>query len=101
MLEEGAKLLNCAFDKYGINFLDTAEIYPVPTKAETQGQMDRTIKVFARTQARRRHFGHQSGGSKSSHLAPLARTQNDLGLDVRTDFGFGIGFLGTTGCRLY
>jgi aryl-alcohol dehydrogenase-like predicted oxidoreductase len=45
-LEEGVELLNCAFDKYGINFLDTAEIYPVPTKAETQGQTDAAIQLF-------------------------------------------------------
>ena len=45
-LEEGAELLNCAFDKYGVNFLDTAEIYPVPTKAETQGQTDAAVRIF-------------------------------------------------------
>ena len=45
-LEEGVELLNCAFDEYGINFLDTAEIYPVPTKADTQGKTDRTVKKF-------------------------------------------------------
>jgi aryl-alcohol dehydrogenase-like predicted oxidoreductase len=28
--------LDAAFDKYGINFIDTAEMYPVPTRAETQ-----------------------------------------------------------------
>jgi diketogulonate reductase-like aldo/keto reductase len=36
--EEGHQQLDMAFDKYGINMLDTAEIYPVPTKSETQGK---------------------------------------------------------------
>jgi len=45
-LEEGVEMLNCAFDKYGINFLDTAEMYPVPTKAETQGKTDEAVKLF-------------------------------------------------------
>jgi aryl-alcohol dehydrogenase-like predicted oxidoreductase len=45
-LEEGAALLDKAFDEYGINFLDTAEIYPVPTKAETQGRTDAAVKLF-------------------------------------------------------
>jgi len=45
-LEEGVELLNRAFDEYGINFLDTAEIYPVPTKAETQGKTDEAVKIF-------------------------------------------------------
>ena len=30
---EGIEQLNCAFNDYGINFLDTAEMYPIPTKA--------------------------------------------------------------------
>jgi len=51
-LEEGVDLLNCAFDKYGINFLDTAEIYPVPTKADTQGKTDLTVKEFLKGRKR-------------------------------------------------
>lgn len=42
-MEEGVAQLDAAFDKYGINFVDTAEMYPVPTKAETQGATDRTV----------------------------------------------------------
>lgn len=51
-LEEGVDQLNLAFDKYGVNFLDTAEIYPVPTKPETQGKTDATVAKFL--QGRRR-----------------------------------------------
>lgn len=42
-MAEGIEQLNVAFDEYGINFLDTAEMYPVPVKAETQGETDRVI----------------------------------------------------------
>jgi aryl-alcohol dehydrogenase-like predicted oxidoreductase len=45
-LEEGVEQLNVAFDEYGINFLDTAEMYPVPTKPETQGDTDRIISKW-------------------------------------------------------
>lgn len=41
--DESFELLNIGISKYGINFLDTAEIYPVPTKPNTQGETDRII----------------------------------------------------------
>merc|ERR1719321_260600 len=41
--EEGIEQLNMAFKDLGINFLDTAEAYPIPLKPETQGRTDRTI----------------------------------------------------------
>jgi len=31
-IKEGVEQLNTAFDEHGINFLDTAELYPVPAK---------------------------------------------------------------------
>jgi aryl-alcohol dehydrogenase-like predicted oxidoreductase len=42
-MAEGIEQLDIAFNEYGINFLDTAEMYPVPTKPETQGETDRVI----------------------------------------------------------
>mmetsp|Transcript_16481 Transcript_16481/g.25741 ORF Transcript_16481/g.25741 Transcript_16481/m.25741 type:complete len:402 (-) Transcript_16481:239-1444(-) len=51
-LEEGVDQLNLAFDEYGINFLDTAEMYPVPTKADTQGATDRTVAAFLKGRKR-------------------------------------------------
>ena len=51
-LEEGVEQLNRAFDHYGINFLDTAEMYPVPTKAETQGKTDAAVKMFLQNRKR-------------------------------------------------
>jgi aryl-alcohol dehydrogenase-like predicted oxidoreductase len=51
-IEEGVEQLNLAFDNYGINFLDTAEIYPVPTKAETQGSTDQAVNEFLKGRKR-------------------------------------------------
>jgi len=50
--EEGVEQMNLAFDKYGVNFLDTAEMYPVPTKAETQGLTDLCVAKFLSTRDR-------------------------------------------------
>lgn len=36
----------------GINFLDTAEMYPVPSKAETQGATEKIIGTWLKKQAR-------------------------------------------------
>jgi aryl-alcohol dehydrogenase-like predicted oxidoreductase len=44
--------LNKAFDDYGINFLDTAEMYPVPTKPETQGATDKAVAMFLKGRRR-------------------------------------------------
>lgn len=49
---EGIDQLNVAFKEYGINFLDTAEMYPVPTKAETQGRTDLIIAKWLKQQSR-------------------------------------------------
>lgn len=51
-LDEGVALLDKAFDDYGINFLDTAEIYPVPPNAETQGDTDRCVCEFLKKRNR-------------------------------------------------
>jgi len=42
-VEDAIEQLTIAFDEYGVNFLDTAEMYPVPVKADTQGETDRYI----------------------------------------------------------
>ena len=39
---EGHAQLDMAVDR-GVNFIDTAELYPIPPKAETQGRTERTI----------------------------------------------------------
>lgn len=52
-LDEGVAQLDLAFDDYDINFLDTAEMYPVPTEPETQGATDRTIGAWLKKRGRR------------------------------------------------
>ena len=44
--------LNLASDQFGINFLDTAEMYPVPTDAATQGKTDETVAKFLKGRKR-------------------------------------------------
>src|SRR5690554_5055897 len=39
---EGHEQLDYAFER-GVNFVDTAELYPIPPKPETQGRTERTI----------------------------------------------------------
>lgn len=53
-LDEGVSQLNMAFDKYGINFIDTAEIYPTPPSKDTLGLTDLTIASFLEQQGRKR-----------------------------------------------
>jgi len=40
---EAHEQLNYAFDEAGLNFLDTAEMYPVPTKKDYQGATDKCV----------------------------------------------------------
>lgn len=48
---EGHEQLNWAFD-HGINILDSAEMYPIPTKADTQGRTDRIIASWMKRRKR-------------------------------------------------
>ena len=48
---EAHEQLNYAFDK-GINFIDTAEMYPIPSKKETQGSTERFIGSWLKDQKR-------------------------------------------------
>lgn len=42
---EGHAQLDLAFDR-GVNFIDTAELYPIPPRAETQGRTERIIGLW-------------------------------------------------------
>ena len=40
--DEAFRQMDMAYD-YGVNFFDTAELYPIPPSAETQGETSRII----------------------------------------------------------
>ncbi|CAL5225561.1 g8398 [Coccomyxa viridis] len=46
------KQLSYALQDMGLNFMDTAEIYPVPPSAETQGKTDQYISTWLKQQKR-------------------------------------------------
>eukprot|EP00802_Teleaulax_amphioxeia_P004676 Tamp_04680.p1 GENE.Tamp_04680~~Tamp_04680.p1 ORF type:complete len:402 (+),score=110.87 Tamp_04680:1772-2977(+) len=50
--EEAMRQLDMAFDKYGVNFVDTAEGYPIPLQPETAGDTDRMIGKWMSNRAR-------------------------------------------------
>ncbi|KAK1444099.1 NADH-specific methylglyoxal reductase-related protein [Babesia gibsoni] len=37
------KLMDYAYDEFGINFVDTAELYPLPTSSETYGEAEKIV----------------------------------------------------------
>lgn len=49
---EGHAQLDYAFER-GINFLDTAELYPIPPRAETQGETERIIGTWMKARRNR------------------------------------------------
>lgn len=52
-MAEAHRQLDCAVD-YGVNFIDTAEMYPVPAKAETQGRTEEYVGQWLVQQPRDR-----------------------------------------------
>jgi len=44
--------LNFAFDEYGVNFLDTAEGYPIPLQPSTSGATDKAIGKWLKSRER-------------------------------------------------
>ncbi|MGB3802177.1 MAG: aldo/keto reductase [Lewinella sp.] len=53
--EEGHRQLDYALER-GINLIDTAEMYSVPPRAETQGSTERIIGTWVRARKRREDF---------------------------------------------
>ncbi len=49
---EGHEQMDYAFDQ-GINFFDTAELYPIPPKSETQGRTEKIIGTWMKARANR------------------------------------------------
>lgn len=50
---EGHEQLNYSVNERGINFIDTAEMYSVPAKAETQGSTERIIGTWLKKRNKR------------------------------------------------
>ncbi|KAG7350058.1 aldo/keto reductase family protein [Nitzschia inconspicua] len=81
-IEEGVALLRRAFDDYGINFLDTAEIYPVPTKPTTQGQTDYTVREFLKNRNRNDVVIATKVAGRSPRMTWLPRAQPNTPADL-------------------
>lgn len=75
-LEEGVALLDKSFDEYGINFIDTAEIYPVPPNAETQGDTDRCVCEFLKKRNRNEVILATKVAGRSPMMTYLPRGEN-------------------------
>jgi aryl-alcohol dehydrogenase-like predicted oxidoreductase len=75
-LEEGVALLDKSFDDYAINFLDTAEIYPVPPNSETQGETDRCICEFLKKRDRKEVILATKVAGRSPGMTYLPRGEN-------------------------
>ena len=90
---DGAEQLAYALDQ-GVNFIDTAEMYPVPPRAETQGETERIVGRWLRDSGRRKEvvlatkvtgrnppsgdFDHLRGGSRLSRDQILAAIDGSL-----------------------
>lgn len=49
---DAIKQMDLAFEEYGVNFIDTAEGYPIPLQSETSGQTDKMIGKWMKTKKR-------------------------------------------------
>jgi len=81
-LEQGVAFLNTAFDEYGVNFLDTAEIYPIPTKAETQGATDLAIREFLKGRNRKDVIVATKVAGRSPRMTWLPRSKPETPSDL-------------------
>lgn len=50
--EDGLRQMEYAFDERGVNWLDTAELYPVPAQADTFGETDEAVRRFLKQRGR-------------------------------------------------
>lgn len=80
----------------GINFFDTAEMYPVPPKADTQGRTEQYIGTWFKKTGKRKDivlatkvtgpgFGYLRGGSKLDRKSVLSACDDNL-RRLQTDY---------------
>ncbi len=96
-LAEACQQLDYALDQ-GVNFIDTAEMYPVPGKAETQGRSEEFVGHWLKTQARdqllvaskvagpARGFDWIRGGPKSIDCENITAALNGSLRRLHTDY---------------
>ncbi|WP_072680618.1 aldo/keto reductase [Arcobacter sp. LA11] len=71
--EEAFKILDKAYDK-GINFYDTAEIYPVPPKASYEGTTEKIVGEWLKTKPRESIIlATKVAGASSGWFVPCTR----------------------------
>lgn len=83
-MEEGVEQLNLAWDEYGINLLDTAEMYPVPVVEESNGSTDRTIGEFLKGRKREDVVLATKVAGRSDRLTFLRKNRDE---EVRVNRG--------------
>ncbi|PHL00520.1 aldo/keto reductase [Neolewinella marina] len=76
--EEGHRQLDYALER-GINLIDTAEMYSVPPRPETQGSTERIIGTWIRARNQRDRF----------YLATKIAGPGKMAAHIRPDLGFG------------
>jgi hypothetical protein len=82
---EGHAQLDHAFD-HGVNFIDTAEIYPIPPRAATQGETERIIGSWIAARKNRDEVilaTKVAGRGHSAHLRPEGRGTKLDRADIR------------------
>ena len=73
--KEAHEMMNCAFEM-GINFLDTAEMYSVPGRKETQGNSERIIGSWIANQQREKVIVATKVTGPSIGLAYIRKNMN-------------------------
>ncbi|WP_445240725.1 aldo/keto reductase [Microcoleus vaginatus] len=76
-VEEAAQQLDFAIDR-GINFIDTAEMYPVPGKAETQGKTEEYIGEWLAKQQRDKVIIATKVAGRSTRLKWIREGKNQI-----------------------
>lgn len=81
-LAEGVEQLLMAHEQFGVNFVDTAEMYPVPIAADTQGATDRTVAEFLRRVGRENVVLATKVAGRSSRINWLPRRKPETLAEV-------------------
>eukprot|EP00611_Tribonema_gayanum_P026740 TRINITY_DN643_c2_g1_i4.p1 TRINITY_DN643_c2_g1~~TRINITY_DN643_c2_g1_i4.p1 ORF type:complete len:419 (-),score=75.55 TRINITY_DN643_c2_g1_i4:183-1439(-) len=69
--DDASAQLDLAVDEFGINFIDTAELYPVPAKAETSGRTDKAIAKWLKGRKREDIVLASKVAGRAAHLGHL------------------------------